>query len=65
MFSKDEIAAQIPTESLYDINGVVDVEYPVELNAYILVMNDGTRYRVSVQEESEKSTKGNPFNYTK
>lgn len=53
MYSKDEIATQIPTEPFYDINGVIDVEYPAELNAYILVMNDGTRFRVSVEEERE------------
>lgn len=53
MYSKDEIAAQIPTEPFYDINGLIDVEYPAELNAYILVMNDGTRFRVSVEEERE------------
>lgn len=51
MFSRDEIAAQIATESFYDINGVIDVEYPLELNTYILVMNDGTRFKVSVEEK--------------
>lgn len=53
MYSKDEIAARMPTDPFYDIKGVVDVEYPVELNAFILVMDDGSKFRVSVEEECE------------
>jgi hypothetical protein len=34
-----------------DIEGVVDIEYPVELNAILVIMENGTKYRVSVEEE--------------
>ena len=51
--TKEKIANCISIDSLLDIDGVIDIEYPMELNAILVVMDDGTKYRISVDEENE------------
>ncbi|MDR3263705.1 MAG: hypothetical protein LBT30_05280 [Clostridiales bacterium] len=54
MGEKERLASFLCGESVYEIEGVKDTEYPVELNAFVIVMDDGSKYIVEVNEYSDE-----------
>lgn len=46
----EDMANALCGDNVYDIEGVADIDYPIELNAFIIVMDDGKKYLVEVSE---------------
>lgn len=52
--NENDMANCLCGENIYDIEGIKDIEYPVELNAFIIVMQSGKKYLVEVNEYTEE-----------
>ena len=50
MDESERIANCLCGDNVFDIKGVEDLEYPVELNAFILVLKNWKKYKVTVVE---------------
>lgn len=50
MTGAEKLAAKLCGANIFDIKGVKDVEYPIELNTFIIVTDSGQKYLVEVRE---------------
>lgn len=50
----ERIANALCGDNIYNIDGVAGYEYPTELNAFILVMSSGRKFKVEVTEYAEE-----------
>lgn len=53
--NSEDISNCLCGDNIYDIHGVEDIEYPVELNSFIIVMKSGKKYIVTVNEYTEST----------
>ena len=53
MNDAEQMANKLCGQNIFEIDGVEDIEYPPELNAFIIVTDDGKKYLVEVSEYTE------------
>jgi hypothetical protein len=55
MTEKERLANCMCGDNVYTLPGVKDIEYPPELNAFIVVMGNGRKYIVAVNDYEENN----------
>lgn len=50
---EEKITIALSGFNAYEIDGVKDLEFPPELNSFIIVMTDGKKYLVQVTEYND------------
>lgn len=53
MTDVEAMANKLCGQNIFEIDGVADIEYPTELNAFIIITNNGKKYLVEVSEYTE------------
>ena len=54
MNDAEKMANKLCGQSVFEIDEVADIEYPPELNAFIIVTDDGKKYLVEVSEYTKE-----------